>query len=48
MTAYWYGKHKAASLFGTGPVFGTNASQILAWIHRGGGKELYRELYTTS
>ncbi len=44
VTAYWYGKHKAASLFGTGPVFGANASQILAWIHKGGGKELYREL----
>ncbi|HUT49897.1 MAG TPA: TRAP transporter substrate-binding protein [Alphaproteobacteria bacterium] len=44
VTAYWYGKDKAASLFGTGPVFGANASQILAWIHRGGGKELYREL----
>jgi TRAP-type mannitol/chloroaromatic compound transport system substrate-binding protein len=44
VTAYWYGKNKAASLFGTGPVFGANASQILAWIHFGGGKELYREL----
>ncbi len=44
VTAYWYGKNKAASLFGTGPVFGANASQILAWIHKGGGKELYREL----
>lgn len=44
VAAYWYGKHKAASLFGTGPVFGTNAAQLLAWIHRGGGKELYREL----
>jgi TRAP-type mannitol/chloroaromatic compound transport system substrate-binding protein len=44
VAAYWYGKHKAASLFGTGPVFGTNASQQMAWIHRGGGKELYREL----
>jgi TRAP-type mannitol/chloroaromatic compound transport system substrate-binding protein len=44
VAAYWYGKHKAASLFGTGPVFGTNASQQLAWIYRGGGKELYREL----
>ncbi len=44
VTAYWYGKSKAASLFGTGPVFGANASQILAWIHYGGGKELYREL----
>ncbi len=44
VTAYWYGKNKAASLFGTGPVFGANASQVLAWIHFGGGKELYREL----
>ncbi|MBE90084.1 MAG: C4-dicarboxylate ABC transporter [Rhodospirillaceae bacterium] len=44
VTAYWYGKNKAASLFGTGPVYGANASQILAWIHYGGGKELYREL----
>lgn len=44
VTAYWYGKNKAASLFGTGPVFGANASQILAWIHYGGGKELYSEL----
>ncbi|MCB1808598.1 MAG: twin-arginine translocation signal domain-containing protein, partial [Candidatus Competibacteraceae bacterium] len=44
VTAYWYGKNKAASLFGTGPVFGTNASQILAWIQYGGGQEMYREL----
>jgi len=44
VTAYWYGKNKAASLFGTGPVFGANAAQILAWIHNGGGKELYQEL----
>jgi TRAP-type mannitol/chloroaromatic compound transport system substrate-binding protein len=44
VTAYWYSKNKAASLFGTGPVFGANASQILAWIHFGGGKELYKEL----
>ncbi|HEY7749746.1 MAG TPA: TRAP transporter substrate-binding protein [Aestuariivirgaceae bacterium] len=41
---YWYGKHKAASLFGTGPVFGGNANTILAWFHLGGGKEFYREL----
>ncbi|MGF1526748.1 MAG: TRAP transporter substrate-binding protein [Candidatus Competibacterales bacterium] len=44
VTAYWYGKNKAASLFGTGPVFGANASQVLAWIHYGGGQELYDEL----
>lgn len=41
---YWYGKNKAASLFGTGPVFGGNATTMLAWYHAGGGKELYREL----
>ncbi|MEM7528283.1 MAG: TRAP transporter substrate-binding protein [Pseudomonadota bacterium] len=44
VTAYWYGKNKAASLFGTGPVFGPNAAQMLAWIQYGGGKELYDEL----
>ncbi|MCW8836771.1 MAG: twin-arginine translocation signal domain-containing protein, partial [Rhodospirillales bacterium] len=44
VTAYWYGKNKAASLFGTGPIFGANASQMLGWIHYGGGKELYAEL----
>ncbi len=44
VTAYWYKKNKAASLFGTGPVFGANPAQILAWMHFGGGKELYREL----
>jgi TRAP-type mannitol/chloroaromatic compound transport system substrate-binding protein len=44
VTAYWYSKNKAASLFGTGPVFGCNAPQILAWIHYGGGKELLVEL----
>ncbi len=44
VTAYWYSKNKAASLFGTGPVFGCNAPQILAWIHFGGGKEFLTEL----
>jgi len=41
---YWYGKHKAASLFGTGPVWGGSATTMLAWFHIGGGKELYKEL----
>lgn len=44
VTVYWYGKHKAASLFGTGPYLGWNAAQGLAWIHKGGGKQLYNEL----
>jgi TRAP-type mannitol/chloroaromatic compound transport system substrate-binding protein len=42
--AYVYGKNKAASLFGTGPCFGWNAHQALAWIYFGDGGELYREL----
>jgi TRAP-type mannitol/chloroaromatic compound transport system substrate-binding protein len=46
VTVYWYGKHKAASLFGTGPVFGFNANEGLGWIHRGGGMELFEELQT--
>jgi TRAP-type mannitol/chloroaromatic compound transport system substrate-binding protein len=46
VTVYWYGKHKAASLFGTGPVFGFNANEGLGWIYNGGGKELYDELQT--
>jgi TRAP-type mannitol/chloroaromatic compound transport system substrate-binding protein len=44
VTVYWYGKHKAASLFGTGPVFGFNANEGLGWIHNGGGRELFEEL----
>jgi TRAP-type mannitol/chloroaromatic compound transport system substrate-binding protein len=41
---YYYGKHKAASLFGTGPVFGGSAATMLAWFYQGGGQEFYREL----
>ncbi|MFA5539017.1 MAG: TRAP transporter substrate-binding protein [Gemmobacter sp.] len=41
---YWYGKHKAASFFGTGPVWGGSATTMLGWFYQGGGAELYREL----
>lgn len=44
VSVYWYGKSKVASLFGSGPVFGQNAHQGLAWIYYGGGLELYEEL----
>ncbi len=44
VTAYWYGKNKAASLFGTGPVLGCDATQMLAWINSQEGRDLYREL----
>ena len=43
---YWYGKHPAATLFGSAPggPFGMNNEDYLGWIHAGGGHELYNEL----
>ena len=41
---YWYGKSKVASLFGSGPINGANSEQMLGWIKRGGGYELYEKL----
>lgn len=42
--AYWYGKHKAYSLFGTPPSYGWDAQGMLAWFYAGGGEALYKEL----
>ena len=42
--AYWFGRNRAVSLFGTGPSFGLDAEGLLAWVHYGGGQELYNEL----
>ena len=44
VTVYWYGKNKAASLFGTPPSFGWDAHSQLAWFYHGGGEALYNEL----
>jgi len=44
VSAYWYGKNKAASLFGTGPVFGGSPTTMLSWFYAGGGEEFFREL----
>jgi TRAP-type mannitol/chloroaromatic compound transport system substrate-binding protein len=43
---YWYGKHPAATLFGSVPggPFGMNAEDFLGWMYLGGGVELYNEL----
>jgi TRAP-type mannitol/chloroaromatic compound transport system substrate-binding protein len=46
--AYWYGKNKAFSLFGTGPSFGMDANMILGWLKYGGGDALYKELVQTT
>ncbi|MGH6933566.1 MAG: TRAP transporter substrate-binding protein [Dongiaceae bacterium] len=44
VTAYWFGKNKAASLFGTPPAYGWTANQLLGWVKYGGGQALYDEL----
>lgn len=44
VSAYWYGKHKAFSLFGTVPPFGWDANGVLAWMQYGDGYKLYNEL----
>jgi TRAP-type mannitol/chloroaromatic compound transport system substrate-binding protein len=42
--AYWFGKNRGTSLFGTGPSFGMDADMLLGWVHYGGGQALYDEL----
>lgn len=42
--AYWYGKHKAFSMFGTTPPWGWDANMLLGWYYYGGGEALYHEL----
>ena len=44
VSAYWFGKNKAFSLFGTAPPWFGDANQLLAWFYYGGGEALYKEL----
>jgi len=44
VAAYWYGKSKAFSLFGTAPAFGWDADELLGWVRYGGGQQLYDDL----
>jgi TRAP-type mannitol/chloroaromatic compound transport system substrate-binding protein len=41
---YWKGKMPAAPLFGAVP-FGMTATEVNAWLHYGGGVEMWTELY---
>ena len=43
---YWFGKHPAATLFGSvaGGPFGMDSWDWMGWYYLGGGKELYNEL----
>ncbi|MBM3571946.1 MAG: twin-arginine translocation signal domain-containing protein [Alphaproteobacteria bacterium] len=42
---YHYGKQNALALWGSGPAFGMDAQQLMAWHKYGGGKELLAKLY---
>ncbi|MGX9962277.1 TRAP transporter substrate-binding protein [Roseomonas sp. F4] len=44
VSAYWFGKNKAFSLFGTSPPWFGDANQLLGWFYHGGGEALYKEL----
>ncbi len=44
VSAYWFGKNKAFSLFGTAPPWFGDANQFLGWFYYGGGEALYNEL----
>ena len=35
VTAYWYGKNPAASLFGTGPSYGMSSQEVMGWMEYG-------------
>lgn len=44
---YHYGKQNALALWGSGPAYGMDANQLLAWHKYGGGKELLAKLYAS-
>lgn len=44
VSAYWFGKNRAFSLFGTPPAWFYDANSYLAWFYYGGGEALYNEL----
>jgi TRAP-type mannitol/chloroaromatic compound transport system substrate-binding protein len=47
VTAYWYGKNAASSLFGTGPSYGMSSQEVMGWMEYGGGRKLYEETLAT-
>ena len=44
---YHYGKQNALALWGSGPAYGMDANQLLAWHRYGGGKDLLQKLYAS-
>jgi TRAP-type mannitol/chloroaromatic compound transport system substrate-binding protein len=43
--AYWYGRNRATSLFGTGHPYGMGPDEFLAWYWKAGGLEMHNDLY---
>lgn len=46
--AFWFGRNTAFGLYGAGPNFGMDATQLLGWVEQGGGRELYAEALATA
>ncbi len=44
LAGFWFGKNSAFGLYGAGPDFGMDSTQLLAWVEYGGGKELFAEI----
>ena len=47
VVVYHYGKQAALALWGSGPAFGMDAQQMMAWHKYGGGRELLAKLYAS-
>jgi len=47
VVAYHYGKQAALALWGSGPAYGMDANQVLAWHKYGGGKDLLAKIYAS-
>jgi TRAP-type mannitol/chloroaromatic compound transport system substrate-binding protein len=45
--AYHYGKQAALALWGSGPAYGMDGNQVLAWHKYGGGKQLVEKIYAS-
>lgn len=44
LAGFWFGKNSAFGLYGAGPDFGMDGTQLLGWVEYGGGKELFTEI----
>jgi TRAP-type mannitol/chloroaromatic compound transport system substrate-binding protein len=47
VVVYHYGKQAALALWGSGPAYGMDAQQLMAWHKYGGGKQLLEKLYAS-